>query len=137
MVYSSQENWPSFEKPTLQVFMSKTSRPWFRALLILPDFLTCLLHPKPNMHWAEDGYIRFEWCGREEGAGQIEPPVADNVGWLKMHKAEGRVKGMIQTPFGEFLFQGPRVGTDPPTIEYEWEDFSWDAHDDANRARWR
>lgn len=118
--------------------MSKPGQPnpWFKALLILPDFLTCLLRPKPNAPWGDDGYIRFEWCGREEGSGQVEPPNSNNAGWLKMHKAEGRVKGMIKTTYGDFEFQGPRVGTDAPIIEYEWEDFSWDAYNHTNHARW-
>ncbi|KAF8610783.1 hypothetical protein BDV93DRAFT_517880 [Ceratobasidium sp. AG-I] len=133
---TSENNWPSYEKPTLQVFMSKSGQPLFQGLLILPDLLTCLLRLKPKAPAPEDGYLRFEWCGREEGEGQIEPPMDDNVGWLKMHKSEGRVKGMIQTTFGEFLFQGPRVDANAPVIEYEWEDFSWDAHGCANRARW-
>ena len=116
--------------------MSKTGQPLFKGLLLLPGVLTCLLRLKPKASAPEDGYVRFEWCGREEGEGQVQTPSASNIGWLKIHKAEGRVKGMIQTNYGEFLFHGPRVDSRVPKIQYEWEEFNEEAYEYANRARW-
>jgi hypothetical protein len=140
LISSSEEDWPCEElKPTLQVFMAKKGD-LFKALLTLPNFIVCLLRLKPNAPRPDDGYVRFEWCGRQDRLdysgrrqeeGEIQPPSSDNVGWLKMHKSEGRVKGLIQTPYGHFSFHGPRVDVEDPEIECEWEDFSYEAYEYA------
>jgi hypothetical protein len=116
--------------------MAEDGKPSFKALLTLPELLTCLLRLKPDAPPPDNGHVHFEWCGREEGEGEIEYPLEDYIGWLKMDKADGRVEGMIETKHGEFLFNGPRVSVDVPVIEYEWEDFSFEEHEAEDEAKW-
>ncbi|KAG8744732.1 hypothetical protein FRC10_009497 [Ceratobasidium sp. 414] len=115
----------SYQKPLLKVFVlgKGNINTSFRALLTLPDLLTCCLRLKPGAPPADDGYVRFEWCGRDDWSRETLRPRPENVGWLKMHKAEGRVKGMVKTSYGEFLFQGPRIGVEPVNMQWDWEDF--------------
>jgi hypothetical protein len=77
---------------------------------------------------AINGYLRFEWCGWNEQAGEIVPPGTKNIGWLKIYHNEGRVKGAIQTPLGPYLIQGPRVKSGSHVIQEKWEDYSGYTH---------
>ncbi|KAG9103087.1 hypothetical protein FRC06_000287, partial [Ceratobasidium sp. 370] len=120
---TSSEIRHSYQKPLLKVFVLRNINTSFRAQLILPDVMTCCLRLKPGAPPADDGYIRFEWCGRDDWSRETLPPRPENVGWLKMYKTEGRAKGMIKTPYGEFLFQGPRIGVEPVNMQWTWEDF--------------
>ncbi|KAJ1309973.1 hypothetical protein OPQ81_006731 [Rhizoctonia solani] len=112
----------SDEKPKLYVTMLESG--WFQAALILPGFFECLIRPRANVNIAINGYLRFEWCGWNEQTGAVVPPSSDNIGWLKMYNAEGRVKGAIHTPLGPYLIQGPRVKSGSHIIQEKWEDYS-------------
>ncbi|KAF8710807.1 hypothetical protein RHS03_02392, partial [Rhizoctonia solani] len=112
----------SKEKPKLYVTMLESG--WFQAALLLPGFFECLIRPRTDVTVAINGYLRFEWCGWNEQAGEIVPPSAKNIGWLKIYHAEGRVKGAIQTPLGPYLIQGPRVKSGSHVIQEKWEDYS-------------
>ncbi|QRV86577.1 hypothetical protein RhiJN_14595 [Ceratobasidium sp. AG-Ba] len=126
---TSSEVRRSYQNPILKISILGNINTSFQGLLVLPDFLTCLIRMKPNAPPADDGYVRFEWCGRDDWSRETLPPNPDNVGWLKMYKSEGRAKGMIKTPYGEFLFQGPRVNAEPPNIQWRWADFDYNAMD--------
>ncbi|CAE6518417.1 unnamed protein product [Rhizoctonia solani] len=112
----------SDEKSKLYVTMLKSG--WFQAALFLPGFFECLIRPRANVNIAINGYLRFEWCGWNEQTGEVVPPSVGNIGWLKIYNAEGRVKGAIQTPLGQYLIQGRRVKSGSHSIQDKWEDYS-------------
>lgn len=136
---SSEDEWPSPPgcRPTLLIEVTDSSQPWFEGYLELPGFMICMLRIKPGSPRPDDGYVRFEWCGREEGMGEILTPGPYKVGWLKVNVEQRHVKGMIQGYCGEFHFNGNRVGGGPAHFDYEWDDFGMDAYEEANRQRWR
>ncbi|CAE7053003.1 unnamed protein product [Rhizoctonia solani] len=137
---TSEENWPSPYKPSINVRYGEANEPEFRGFLELPGFMTCLLRLKSGAPGPDNGYVRFEWCGREEGMGEILTPNSAMVGWLKVHhdydEARSYIKGMITGCYGEFTFSGKKVGAED-LPDYEWEDFGERAYEEANRQRWR
>ncbi|KAH7340676.1 hypothetical protein B0J17DRAFT_652384 [Rhizoctonia solani] len=112
----------SHEKPTLYITMLESG--WFQAALMLPGFFECLIRPRANVNVSINGHLRFEWCGWNEQAGEVIHPSANNIGWLKIYNAEGRVKGAIQTPLGSYLIQGRRVKPGSHIIQEKWDDYS-------------
>lgn len=137
--YSSESDWPSPPgcSPSLIIDVAEDLQGLW-AILELPCFMTCVLRPKPDSPRPDDGYIRFEWCGREEGEGEILTPHANRVGWLKVNIEQRSVKGMIKGYCGEFDFNGNRVGPVPSqSSDFDWEDYGMEAYEEANRRRWR
>ncbi|EUC62049.1 hypothetical protein RSOL_412400 [Rhizoctonia solani AG-3 Rhs1AP] len=139
---TSEDEWPSPRscRPSISVRFGDANEPEFEGFLELPGFMTCLLRLKSGAPRSDDGHVRFEWCGREEGMGEILTPNSDMVGWLKVHhdheQVRSYIKGMITGRYGEFTFNGKKVGSDD-LPDYEWEDFGERAYEEANRQRWR
>ncbi|CAE6455219.1 unnamed protein product [Rhizoctonia solani] len=139
---TSEDEWPSPHscRPAISVRFGDGNEPEFQGFLELPGFMTCLLRLKSGAPLPDDGYARFEWCGREEGMGEILTPNSGMVGWLKVHhdheQARSYIKGMITGRYGEFTFNGKKVGPED-LPDYEWEDFGEMAYEEANRQRWR
>ncbi|KAG8714066.1 hypothetical protein FRC11_010008 [Ceratobasidium sp. 423] len=141
---TSEEEWPSPHgcKPSIRVRFGEGDEPEFEGFLELPGFMSCMLRLKAGAPQPDDGYVRFEWCGREEGMGEILTPSPGMVGWLKVHhdheQVRSYVKGMITGRYGEFTFNGKKVGPDELIFQtHKWDDFGEKAYEEANRRRWR
>ncbi|KAH7340678.1 hypothetical protein B0J17DRAFT_652388 [Rhizoctonia solani] len=138
---TSEEEWssPRGFSPSISVRFGDNNEPAFRGFLELPGFMSCLLRLKSGAPRPEDGYVRFEWCGREEGMGEILTPTSAMVGWLKVHRGDEKehsyIKGMITGRYGEFTFNGQKVGPED-LPDYEWEEFGESAYEEENRRRW-
>ncbi|CAE6498258.1 unnamed protein product [Rhizoctonia solani] len=139
---TSEEEWssPNGCSPSINVRFGDNNEPAFEGFLELPGFMSCLLRLKSGAPQPDDGYVRFEWCGREEGMGEILTPNPAMVGWLKVHRDDEKersyIKGMITGRYGEFTFNGQKVGPEDLPY-YRWEDFGERAYEEANRRRWR
>ncbi|CAE6518402.1 unnamed protein product [Rhizoctonia solani] len=141
---TSEEEWPSPRgcKPSIRIRFGEGDEPEFEGFLELPGLMFCMLRLKVGAPRPEDGYVWFEWCGREEGMGEILTPSTGMVGWLKVHhdheQVRSHVKGMITGRYGEFTFNGKKVGPDELIFQtHKWDDFGEKAYKEANRRRWR
>jgi hypothetical protein len=91
---------------------------------------------------ADGASAKFEWCGREEYAGdEIYPPAPGMNGVLRFtrRKRDGRhtVKGIMEgvRAVGKCDFTGEKVNDGTP-IDEKWDDFDEDSYERANKARW-
>ncbi|KAJ1309971.1 hypothetical protein OPQ81_006729 [Rhizoctonia solani] len=63
----------------------QASKPEVEGLLELPGLMMCKLRLKTGTPRPEDGYVRFEWCWREERMDEILAPSSSTVGCVKSH----------------------------------------------------
>nr|GAT56509.1 predicted protein [Mycena chlorophos] len=83
----------------------------------------------------DGAYVTLEWAGKEED-GPVICPEMGQTGYIKF--AGDKLKGRInEVPLcGDHLdFEGEWHGVEEP-IERRWDDFSPEAYERANRARW-
>lgn len=93
--------------------------------------MICAYRIASNQPVADDGFVRFEWCGMQcdDRKPRVEPIASPKrVGWLKLDPEKGTVKGMIKGYRGEFTFEGIKWDSSKDNYRYDceldWNDYS-------------
>jgi hypothetical protein len=162
ILYSLENRGNSIECSFKFIIQQSTSDGSFLASFDL-GILTGLFRPLAQSHPAiaspsisskppiAFSYIRFEWCGRETGGGELQLPNPRRTGWIRFEtdktgpqrwgdkRVAETLKGGIDTGFaGTCKFDGVRMDyKNGHKIGEEWEDYNEDKYEREWVGRWR